>query len=85
MSPVAAAVALAGPESKRYQVAYSSFLATPTTQAAENFAPLQWRARSTPDDPSQASTHARPPAWMLACTYGAFMSLVTLSSFFSLP
>ena len=44
-----------GPDVNRYSVAFTSYLATPTTQAAENFAPLPWRVRYTPDDPTEAS------------------------------
>jgi hypothetical protein len=50
----------AGADQNRYTVAFSSYLATPTTQAAEAWAPLQWRSRSTNFDSSAAPVRAQP-------------------------
>ncbi|CAL8465747.1 g5283 [Coccomyxa elongata] len=46
-----------GADQQRYSVAFTSYLATPTTQAAEAFSPLQWRSRTTHfDDPDNAQS-----------------------------
>ena len=47
-----------GPDPNRYSVAFTSYLATPSTQAAENFAPLPWRTRTVVDDPSNQARAA---------------------------
>ena len=71
VSPTHHACAAAGPDPNRYTVAFTSYLATPSTQAAENFAPMPWRTRTVMDDPSNqaraayyetASLHVPPSA-----------------------
>nr|QOL01153.1 putative extracellular protein CSOL_076 [Pseudococcomyxa simplex] len=48
-------LAFPGADQQRYSVNFNSYLATPTTQAAEAFAPLQWRSRSTNFDDSDTT------------------------------
>ncbi|EIE18419.1 hypothetical protein COCSUDRAFT_68334 [Coccomyxa subellipsoidea C-169] len=44
-----------GADQNRYSVAFTSYLATPTSQAAEAFQPLQWRTRNTNFDDPESS------------------------------
>ncbi len=52
----------AGADQNRYSVAFTSYLATSTSQAAEAFQPLQWRTRNTNfDDPESSQVRFALP------------------------